>query len=105
MWTMKDGSRIAIKDMSDSHLWNAIQLLRRKAPGMAMMASLQADSAASMMGGEMAQFCLEQEAANLADMEDTEFLYYHTAYPQLVREAARRKLPGAAELRSELKHL
>jgi hypothetical protein len=31
-WTTRDGLRIAIKDMADSHLLNAIRVLRRKSP-------------------------------------------------------------------------
>lgn len=56
-WRMRDGTTIAIKDMTDSHLMNTIRMLWR-----AWDASvLECGAAISMLQGEMATFYAERE--------------------------------------------
>lgn len=62
-WTTKDGRKIDIKDMSDSHLRNAIAMLRRN--GIVGADELKIGSAYSMQW-EMAQYYAEQTVADMA---------------------------------------
>lgn len=55
VWTCKDGTRLRICDMTDSHLNNAIKFLERKA------SELRIEMPYPSFQGEMAQFYAERE--------------------------------------------
>jgi hypothetical protein len=90
-WTTRDGTRIKIKDMSDSHLINTIRMLERMAPQLHWRAIGNVESALCFVQGEMAEFTLDNESNRLSSMTHNEFLeYYVDEYIPLIDEAERR---------------
>ncbi len=83
LWTTKDGQRVRICDMADSHLVNTIRMLRRYHNALV----LSAYSAANMMQGEMAQMCMDQEIDRL---EDGDIEMVHDLGENLLWDAWRR---------------
>lgn len=88
-WTKKDGSKIRICDMEDSHIINTIKLLVKK--------SSQIQNEALMyypcFQGDMAQMCAEQEWDNLNEMHPEDFaLQEFPILEYLWEEADKRKL-------------
>lgn len=84
-WTTKDGQRIRIKDMEDSHLLNTIRFLERTWEK--RKASMLSDF--PCFNGEMAQYYAEQEWDRLADTDIEEAC---PIYNDMVDEAERRNL-------------
>lgn len=90
MWTMWNGDKIRIKDMSDSHLLNTIAMLLRNATFRRMNALACFPS----FNGEMAQFSAEQDWDNLNEMSDEEYaMQTIPLYKDMIEEALHRKLP------------
>lgn len=87
MWTCKDGRKIRIKDMTDSHLINTVNLLERKA------LEFKYNVPYPNFQGEMAQFCAEQEFDNLMESDASEIASSECpVYDDLVDEINHRKL-------------
>lgn len=84
LWTTRDGTKVRIKDMTNSHLVNTINLLRRVANKEASTLTFP------MFSGEEAQRCAENDYDMI--MEDPTVLLLDTLYEDLVEEAFRRKL-------------
>ncbi len=87
LWTQKNGEKIRICDMTDSHLVNAIKFLNKKAN------NNRFEIPYPSFQGEMAQYYAESQHDNMmeANVEDlTEEMY--PLYSDLMDEAERRKL-------------
>lgn len=85
LWTCKDGRKIRIRDMEDSHLLNTIRMLQRAHHRQ----ELECIAASSMARGEMAQWSLENEASAMAEAGPSRS---YPIYDDLVEEAIRRSL-------------
>lgn len=90
-WVTKEGQRIKIKDMTDSHILNTIRMLERNAKIYQEVMIPQAYAVLSSMRGEGAQFCMEQEIRSLEDADPTELIDCPT-YDALVEEAMKRNI-------------
>jgi len=96
-WTTRDGQVIPIRDMTDSHLLNAIRFVRRNAGELRMREAYALDYAAETMGGDMAQDSLHAAAAQTYDQHDEDWLEEHEDYQALRREVSRRGLTAKLE--------
>ena len=67
LWTMKDGNKIRICDMGDSHLANTIKMIERMAEHKTQNAITLGYRVLCMMQGEMAQYHIEGELRHLED--------------------------------------
>jgi type VI protein secretion system component VasK len=90
MWKQKNGVKIRIKDMENSHIINAMNILKRVA-----QAKRNRDESEYLSGGypqgEMAQDAFESEFDNF--LENVTYTDYLPAiYNDLEDEARRRKL-------------
>jgi len=92
-WTMKDGKKIRICDMSDCHLANAIAMLEK----IAKIAEPEYEAAAwsflCSLRGEYAIMAAEQEIDNLMEngLDPCEI---SPLYNNLVKEQTRRRVNG-----------
>jgi len=84
LWTTADGERIKIRDMTDSHLMNAIRYLDRK------LDEAKRETPFPVFQGDMAEFCAERDWEHL--QETTDPADFWPIYEDLVEEAERRKL-------------
>lgn len=91
MWTMADGTQIKIKDMTDSHLRNAIAMLERNCWAIRMAYYGDVLNATNSLQGEMALYEVDRESDTVAGMSDEEFLWEMTEYGDLVEELESRK--------------
>jgi len=89
VWTMRDGTRIRVRDMADSHLLNTIRFVERAADR--KRAELVADGYAAMasLNGEMAQYICEGEIHAVEASAPGEFF---PIYDDMVDEAVSRGL-------------
>lgn len=81
-WTMRDGSKIRIKDMTDSHLINCMAMMKRTHDNRIDMAM----SGAAGLSGELATYYAEQEIGNMAESP----AYTFDIYADFEEEARRR---------------
>ena len=84
MWTMKDGQRIAVRDMDNGHLLNTIRFLERAAER-----KVQDFMSCPMPNGDMAMMAWEQEFDAMCDAEVEDFF---PIYKHMIAEAVRRGL-------------
>jgi len=97
LWTCKDGTRLRICDMEDSHLLNTIRLCMRVARHRLSLEINAGYSVLSTLQGEMATLFCEQDLDRLEDMTPDEYLCQtFPLYEKLLAELERRKLdhPG-----------
>lgn len=89
MWKQRDGKKIRIKDMTNSHLMNVIGLLLRYSSQEKSYSLCNFPS----FNGEMAQYYAEQEWDALNEIDDWEFAEMeYPIFKDLVGEAERREL-------------
>lgn len=67
LWTMKDGNKIRICDMSDSHLANTIVMIERMAEHKTQNAIVTGYKMLCMIQGEMAELSIENDIRHLED--------------------------------------
>jgi len=92
IWTCKDGKRLRICDMTDSHLQNAIAMLERKAKMLLPQEISAAYSCLAMMSGDMAQFYCEQDIERMEESTPEEWLErVCPIYGKLLEEQERRQ--------------
>lgn len=89
-----DGKRCAIRKMSDSHIINAINYMRKTASASHNMACAAADEVAAHFsnGGEMAEYYADQAAEEVAATDPITWLENEPKFLGLCREADRRGL-------------
>jgi hypothetical protein len=89
-WKMKDGTKVRIKDMTDSHLLNTLKLLKRYG-----QAKYNYDLAAVLscpgFQGEQAQIAFEDAENEILNERDWES-YMPPIFEDLTAEAIRRNL-------------
>jgi len=89
-WKTREGSKIRICDMEDSHLINSINMLKRKAERYKYTVPYP------MFNGEMAQMMAEREYDVMMDMTDEELAEdLWPIFEQLMLDACRRQLSVA----------
>jgi hypothetical protein len=91
IWICKDGHRVRIRDMENSHLINTIRMLRRKATKVCNAELQAAYSISCMLQGEMASWECERAIDRMeSDPSGEQFL--PPIYDDLCDEADRRGL-------------
>jgi hypothetical protein len=88
LWTTKEGKKIRICDMEDSHLLNSIRLIERR------VCELKANVDPPSFNGEMAQMHAEQMYLNFMDLTIEDFF---PVYGKLILDALRRGLDRDTE--------
>lgn len=76
---MKDGTKIRVCDMTDSHLDNALAMMKRMGNAIQLEAACHFPS----FGGEMAQYYAEQEFDRMMEAQPMELAFEH--YGEVVR--------------------
>jgi hypothetical protein len=85
-WIMKDGTEIAIKDMTTGHIVNSIEMLKRNAFKLKLKRELQALSNLRSWGNDIA----EEEFNKLLEMSDEDYIKINENYIDLTEELERR---------------
>lgn len=99
-WTTRDGTRLRIRDLSDQHLTNAIEMLERRARRHDQELNL-AHQALAFTHGEMAQDAIESIIHSLQENDvGMAWLKQYHLYRALKQEKARRSEP-----KHKFKHL
>lgn len=90
-WKCKDGTKIRIKDMSDSHLINTIKLIERFSDHQHRQALRHAYMMENWLNGEVALDCIADQIDHMEEYGDdpTETT---PIYTDLIDEALRRGL-------------
>ena len=89
-WTTKDGTKIRIMDMSDSHLLNTIKMLERVTEARRIIAIQDGWNALFSVQGEYASMMIEQEVNALEDGDVSSLM--PEIYEDLIEEAHHRNL-------------
>lgn len=92
-WTQKNGKKIRICDMTDSHLVNTIRMLDRVEDSSYERALSNAYGALAFMRGEMAIASIESEIQHMEEDWDGDIeAPHHPLYNDLMLEVERRGL-------------
>jgi hypothetical protein len=73
-WVTKDGRRIAVRDMEDTHLVNTVRLLRRHAPAARLVELFLMVTGPARPSGDGATMAFESGIEELASMSVDRFL-------------------------------
>lgn len=96
IWETKDGKRIKIKDMEDSHLVNTIKFLRRVAEH-EIKSNQKAFLGFGYPQGEMAQDAYDQEERYWNEITEDELIGEHfPCFDNMIEEGKKRKLLDCA---------
>ncbi len=91
LWTCKDGRKIRIKDMTNSHLLNTIKMLERVGAKQLSLSISSAYSFAADLQGEMASYFAEQDIDRMEATSIEKFVNdEYPIYEHLVLEAQKR---------------
>ena len=85
-WIMKDGTEIAIEDMTTGHIVNSIEMLKRNAFKLKLKHELQAIANLRSWGNDIA----EEEFNKLLEMSDEDYIKINENYIDLTEELERR---------------
>ena len=85
-WIMKDGTEIAIEDMTTGHIVNSIEMLKRNAFKLKLKDELQALANSRRWCNDIA----EEEFNKLLEMSDEDYIKINENYIDLTRELERR---------------
>ena len=89
MWKTKDGKKIRIKDMTDSHLLNTMKFLQRNA----LNTLFKLDSCSNFDEDSMAFAIHEDAIEDLIEMDENERTEeFYPIYCDMYKEALKRKL-------------
>ena len=91
-WTQRDGTKIAIANMTDSHLRNTLRLVHRKIEKHRLSEIGAAYAFASTLGGEMACDAMDSTIARMEDATVIELMAADDTADALMDEARRRNL-------------
>lgn len=92
IWITKTGARVKIREMSDQHLANTINFLRRNAHAAQFAAIDSGYACLCSLNGEMAQYYCEQDINRIESMSTEDFLEESIEqWPYLLAEAERRQ--------------
>jgi hypothetical protein len=89
-WTMKDGTKIRVVDMSDAHLLRVIELMKRASERMRLAEVLCIGEYIRDRDGTMAADAAEEAASQLSDSDDP--ADYFPIYNKLIADAEYRGL-------------
>ena len=85
-WIMKDGTEIAIEDMTTGHIVNSIEMLKRNAFKLKLKDELQALANSRRWCNDIA----EEEFNKLLEMSDEDYIKINENYIDLTEELERR---------------
>ena len=91
-WTQRDGTKIAIADMTDSHLRNALRLVHRQIEEHRLSEIGAAYAFASGLRGEMAIDSMDSAIARMENATVIEIMAADDTVDALMDEARRRNL-------------
>lgn len=96
IWTTREGQQLYVTEMTDTHLLNAINYLRRAAPEAHRDTVNAGYSVVGTLQGEMASYYAERDLSILEDTDPIECLIIHMPiYSAMLIEARRRELEVA----------
>lgn len=85
-WIMKDGTEIAIEDMTNGHIVSSIEMLKRNAFKLKLKHELQSLANLGSWGNDKA----EEEFNKLLEMSDEDYIKINENYIDLTEELERR---------------
>lgn len=91
-WTTREGERIEIRKMTDSHLLNTIRYLRRNAEAIRLGEAMTAYEFAESCGGDMAYDAAFQAGDEMFNWSDEQYLENREDYQEMLKVATRRGL-------------
>ena len=89
-WITRDAKSVLIKDMTDSHLQNAIAYLERYRQDLLQDAVANGYRILAFVQGEQASYDIEQGINQLSDMDALEYIKQREDYKALKAEFRRR---------------